>query len=169
MARQCTECGAAALTRTPAPNYRYTECGLSNVVVVSGIENEVCGECGAESLRIPALSRLHRAIALALSRKAGRFSGEEIRFLRKSVGLSGKDFAHVMGVTPETVSRWENDKDSFSGTPDRMLRLLVRTHDPERELDYSYAEAADETPGTQEVLLSRGRGGWRENPAAPAP
>lgn len=35
------------------------------------------------------------------------------------------DFASRVGVTPETVSRWENEKDPISATSDRLVRLMV--------------------------------------------
>ena len=54
-----------------------------------------------------------------------RFRGEEVRFLRKSLGWSGADFARHMGVAEETVSRWENDATPIGPQADRLLRLMV--------------------------------------------
>lgn len=168
MAKRCTECGGSDLTRTPVPNYRYVEFGLANVVIASGIELETCGQCGEESIRIPAVAKLHRAIALSFTSKVGKLSGPEIRFLRKSIGLAGKDFAYRLGVDPATVSRWENGKDPIGSTADRMLRLLVRIHDPAAELDYSYADGADANAEGGDIVLSRGRGGWHQAELAKA-
>jgi DNA-binding transcriptional regulator YiaG len=48
------------------------------------------------------------------------FTGEEVRFLRKSLGWSGSDFAKHMGVAEETVSRWENDAAPIGPQADRL-------------------------------------------------
>gem|GEM_PF-561253 len=166
MPKRCPECGGSDLTRVPLTDHRLTNIEVDNVVVQSGLETVRCGECGAESLRIPAGSAMLRTIALALVRMPGRPSGSEIRYLRKSLALSGKDFARVMGVSPETVSRWENDKDRISTTADRLLRLLVKTYDPEREIDYSRPVDPEDDPDKgerpKEIVITRGRGGWRE-------
>ena len=36
------------------------------------------------------------------------FTGEEIRALRKRLGLTQEEFAHAVAVTFSTVNRWEN-------------------------------------------------------------
>jgi transcriptional regulator with XRE-family HTH domain len=53
----------------------------------------------------------------------------EIRFLRKHIGLSAADFAQRMGVARETVSRWETGANPMGAVADRLLRLLVVTHE----------------------------------------
>jgi len=50
-----------------------------------------------------------------------------------------------MGLTPESVSRWENDREQMSAVADRLLRLLVATKDPVS--DYSLDLPAD--PGNE--------------------
>jgi hypothetical protein len=35
-----------------------------------------------------------------------------------------------MGVTRETVSRWENDRDTMGEPTDHLLRALVTSHQP---------------------------------------
>ena len=44
-----------------------------------------------------------------------------LRYARKLMGLPAKAFASELGVTPETVSRWENAK----STPSMTARKLV--------------------------------------------
>ena len=95
------------------------------------------------------ITRLHHTLALAVIALPGRLSGHEIRYLRKHMGLSGRDFARLMGVRPETTSRWENDKDPIAVTPDRFLRHLIRTYGPETEIDYA-------------LSVARAKSGWRQ-------
>src|SRR2546425_3135547 len=100
---KCTECGTQMKARRE--NYRYDECGLRHVTLM-GIEVRRCPRCGNYEVSIPHVEKLHRLIARVVIEKTTRFTGEEVRFLRKSLGWSGSDFAKRMGVTDETVSRW---------------------------------------------------------------
>ncbi|MBC7834370.1 MAG: helix-turn-helix domain-containing protein [Phycisphaerales bacterium] len=119
---KCTECGTAM--KAQRENYRYDECGLKSVTLV-GVEVKRCPKCGNYEVSIPRIEGLHRLIARALIDKVTRFTGAEVRFLRKSLGWSGSDFAKHMGVTDETVSRWENDAAPIGPQADRLLRLMV--------------------------------------------
>jgi DNA-binding transcriptional regulator YiaG len=65
---------------------------------------------------------LNEVLAKAIAKKPHRLTPGEIRFLRKYLGWSGKDFAQFMGVTPETVSRWENGAGRIGETAERFLR-----------------------------------------------
>jgi putative zinc finger/helix-turn-helix YgiT family protein len=118
----CIECGNAM--KTSRENYRYTECGLKNVTLM-GIEVRRCPHCGNYEISLPHIEELHRFLARKLIEKTTRFTGEEVRFLRKSLGLSGVDFARGIGVTEETVSRWENNATPIGPQADRLLRLIV--------------------------------------------
>jgi DNA-binding transcriptional regulator YiaG len=103
-------------------NYRYTECGLDSVTLVDVIVFHC--KCGAIVPEIPAVARLHEAIAITLLRKDSLLSGEEIRFLRKMAEYSATKLAAVMGVTKEVMSRWENNKQNIGKESDRFLRFV---------------------------------------------
>jgi len=111
---KCLECGTPMKTRKES--YRYDECGLKYVTLV-GVEVTRCPRCGNYEISIPHLEDLIE--------KSTRFTGDEVRFLRKSLGWSGSDFAKHMGVAEETVSRWENDAAPIGPQADRLLRFLV--------------------------------------------
>ena len=119
---KCAECGTPMKTRKE--NYRYDESGLKFVTLV-GVEIKRCPRCGNYEVSIPFIEQLHRLIARILIEKTTRFTGEEVRFLRKSLGWSGSDFAKHMGVTDETVSRWENNAAPIGPQADRLLRFVV--------------------------------------------
>jgi len=120
--KKCKECSGEMTSSREA--YRYVESGLPNVTL-KDVEIRRCPKCGNQEVLIPRVAELHRAIALALVHKPARFLGAEVRYLRKYMGWSGVDFASRMGVNPETVSRWENEKEAISSTSDRLLRLIV--------------------------------------------
>lgn len=156
---KCPECGNEMTTRIEN-NFRYTASGLSNVVL-AGIEVRSCS-CGEEEVVIPRIDNLHRAIATAIVSKHSRLAPEEVRFLRKVLGLSGADFAARMGVDPSTVSRWENGHDTIGRQADGLLRLMVALEPP--KVDYHAEELAkirDEVKPAAVRLEPRSRG-WAE-------
>jgi putative zinc finger/helix-turn-helix YgiT family protein len=119
---ECSNCGRPMRARRE--NYLYDECGLRYVTLL-GIQVHRCPGCGNYEVSIPRIEQLHRLIARLLIEKMTRFTGAEMRFLRKSLGLSSGDFARRMGVTVETVSRWEQNAVPVGPQADRLVRLLV--------------------------------------------
>ena len=99
---KCLQCGSK-MNRSIEP-YRYGR-GLN--VILSSVEVRRCPDCGEDEVVIPQVEQLHEAIARAVARKPSSLQPEEIRFLRTFLGYSSVDFANLMGVKPETVSRWE--------------------------------------------------------------
>jgi DNA-binding XRE family transcriptional regulator len=128
----CTKCSGAL--RVTSTTHRYVESGLPNVML-HGAQVRKCGSCGAEEVAIPNVLGLHRCIAIMLVNRKSALAPVEFRFLRQFLGHSSKDFAGVLGVTPETLSRWENGKHEISPLADRAVRLLVMTTPP--RTDYS--------------------------------
>lgn len=126
---KCHTCGAAMKSARGA--HRYTESGLPNVVLLN-VERRTCPKCGESALVIPRMEELHRMIADAVSQSPAKLSPQEIRFLRKWLGFSSTDFALMMGVRPETVSRWESVEHSYSmsQSAERLLRVLVANQEP---------------------------------------
>lgn len=61
---------------------------------------------------------LSMAAALALE---GPVDSQSLRFMRAAIGLEQRRLAELLGVRPETVSRWENDVTSV----DRAAWLVV--------------------------------------------
>jgi putative zinc finger/helix-turn-helix YgiT family protein len=119
--KKCFACGGSMHgTRT---YYKYTECGLDSVT----LENIIVYRCtcGAIVPEIPAIGELHRQLVFDIITKAkGLLSGQEIKFLRRMAGLSGKELASTLGASASTVSRWENGTRNISKKSDAALRLI---------------------------------------------
>ena len=164
--KKCRSCrqGELVITRK---NHRYVESGLSNVVL-QDVEVRECPACGVQQVMIPRIEELFRVLALALVRKHERLAGEEVRFLRKHMGWSGVDFAARMGVTPETVSRWENERDPLSPLADRLLRMMVVRDRPVEDYGVDELAKIDEEKRSAGLLirLKADREGWHEQSAA---
>ncbi|HZR80147.1 MAG TPA: helix-turn-helix domain-containing protein [Candidatus Binatia bacterium] len=52
-------------------------------------------------------------------------SGDEIRNLRKKLGLTQEEFAHAVAVTFSTVNRWENGHAKPSKLARRAIEALM--------------------------------------------
>jgi transcriptional regulator with XRE-family HTH domain len=50
--------------------------------------------------------------------------GSDIRFLRKQLGFSAKDWASFLRTDTSTLSRWENSQQGVGTQSDTLIRLL---------------------------------------------
>lgn len=100
--------------------------------------------------------------------ETARLTGAEIRFLRKHLGWSAEAFAGVIGVRPETVSRWENEKEPMGATSERLLRLMaLRLKPVESYPNERLADVAKEDARPVALRLRVDKAGWHaENVAA---
>lgn len=57
-------------------------------------------------------------------------SGDEIRNLRKKLGLTQEEFAHAVAVTFSTVNRWENGHAKPSKLARRAIESLMAPKQP---------------------------------------
>lgn len=146
----CTSCGTPMETRRE--EVEYDAAGLPGVTL-RGVDVSRCPACGDKQVAVPRLPALHQALARTVVTKPGRLTGPEIRFLRKHLGLSGQDFADVMGSDPSTISRWENGKEPMNKHADRLLRLMVLIG--KRLQKYQLARVArdDAEPSRYEAIL----------------
>jgi putative zinc finger/helix-turn-helix YgiT family protein len=126
--RSCEQCGGPTTTDTQAVR-RYDLGGLPHVVL-TGIHVTRCDACDQESFGVPRIAQLHRRLAAHFVAQTRMLAPTEIRFLRKHVGWSTMEFATRMGVARETVSRWETGACPMGAIADRLLRVLVLTHEP---------------------------------------
>ncbi len=138
--RKCPACGRR-MRRTIRDHYPYVESGLTNVRL-NGVPVYGC-PCGEELVELPRVHTLHTVIAQKLVTKPAPLSGPELRFVRKFVGLKAVDLAKDLGVSPVTVSRWENEEESIGKTNDQLFRfrMVLKVVEEQR----AQAEAAYQT------------------------
>ena len=118
MKDKCQKCGKAI--DESIGNYRYKESGLDNIYL-ENIPVYEC-ECGVSYALIFRVARLNELIARTLLEKSSLLNGKEVRFLRKNLYLSSKDFSEALSVGKDTFSKWENSRQQHSEKNDRLIR-----------------------------------------------
>jgi DNA-binding transcriptional regulator YiaG len=119
----CSMCGRKMKSKS-IQNADLIALGIP-VLITSGISNFFCKQCNATELSVPNLPGLIAAAAVSLAGAPYKLNASEIRFLRKALGSPAKVLAESLDVAPETVSRWENDKQSIGDAQERLLRLQI--------------------------------------------
>lgn len=101
--------------------YRYTECGLDNVVI-EGIAIHTDDD-GDECVEIPRIHALHRTIAEGIINHEKGMTGQELRFLRTEMGMTQSELAKLVHRERVTVSRWERSECEIDSTGEALVRL----------------------------------------------
>lgn len=122
MRTQCDICGGATTVKRDQC-YHYKSCGLDNVYL-KNIGTRVCDNCGVITPILPRISLLHATIACAIALQPYPLSGADIRYLRKQLGLSARQWAVLLRIDSATLSRWENGEEPIGSQSDALIRLL---------------------------------------------
>ncbi len=164
---KCTMCGSK-MTKADESLFHYTDCGLSKVFL-KGISINHCtnSECGEEEITIPNMKELHQLLAEKVASAPTKLIPEEIRFLRTHLGYSGAKFAKAMGVTAETVSRWEKGTVNMKEGVEKLLRVLVLSKvGPFRNYDDLEEFASKVTKTPHRHVFKTNRNNWAYDKAA---
>ena len=105
-----------------AEPYRYRQCGLDGIFLLNGYEWHE--HDGARHVSITDIDGLHTAIGrhLVLHRQA--LAPQEIKFLRKTLGLSQAELAEDLGKTSQSVARWEKGVNDIPTSAEKLLRAI---------------------------------------------
>lgn len=82
---------------------------------------------GTPVLSAEQLTALELRAANTVLREVELVSGAELRFARKALGLRQTELAEHLGVTPETVCRWETGADPFRRPVHLAVMALVES------------------------------------------
>jgi putative transcriptional regulator len=110
--------------RTP---FQYLASGLDDVYLLSGFERYET-EYGS-GVSISDVDGLHRAIAQNIAFHKKAINGKEIRFLRKQMKLSQEELGDLMGVSSQSVARWEKGEVDIPGPAELSVRGLYMSHE----------------------------------------
>ena len=151
----------------PRSPYHYTECGLSNIWLVSGYEEED-GEC---YVSVRDADALHQQISMSLIRQKTDLRGEQVRFLRKEMNLTQSELAALVNVSAQTVARWEKNQTDVPGPVNVLLRLIALNHFDGKVNVMQVAkelQKLDETLDDRMTLRFDQHDGWRNDAALAA-
>ena len=147
--------------------YHYISCGLPNVFLRNGYDT-VETEFG-EATSIDDVQGLHDAIGLSIVKTSLHLKFEEVRFLRKEIGMSQRVLADLIGVSEQTVSLWERGNNQIPNSSDRLLRgfyMEVKTNNLELlELSQKLSQLQqdiDELQENEHELNFEINDGWHE-------
>ena len=125
--KTCGKCGGAGhMQSIPRYQVRKELMGSMQVELIDVVHELVCKKCKTV-LRtdIPDMPGLIAAVCVTRAKEALKLNGQEIRFLRKAIGVNAKELAQDLNVSEETVSRWENGHLVIGGSVERILRWKV--------------------------------------------
>ncbi|MCA3270433.1 MAG: hypothetical protein ING12_00430 [Roseomonas sp.] len=107
---------------------RYEERGLGlpyPVVLINAAEEHSDAAGNVLGVSVPDLEGLAAAVAVARALLPVELTGSEVRFMRKVIGMSAKDFAEALKLDPASLSRWENNKQTLGGWAESQVRLAT--------------------------------------------
>jgi DNA-binding transcriptional regulator YiaG len=103
--------------------YRYTECGLENVII-HGM-NIVIDDAGEEVYCIPNILGLHKVIAHCIITRTHGIKPEELRFLRTEIGLTQAELAELVKKDHQTIGRWERGERPIDQNAEYVIRTIA--------------------------------------------
>lgn len=102
--------------------YHYTECGLDDIYLVNGFTREEID--GDEIVSIHDIDALHVAIGLKIAAASPKLKPNEVKFLRKQLGLTQTQLAQKLKLEAQAVGRYERGEiDEIPGPVDLALRF----------------------------------------------
>lgn len=122
----CPSCGRRTAKQRVIAEYRYRECGLSDVVLCGGVIETHCARCDERSVAVPGEWQVLQLIALALLTASQRLTGPQMKFLRGACDLSQAALAKTLRKRRETVAERESQLDPrISEAEETWFRLAI--------------------------------------------
>ncbi|MBT4519729.1 MAG: helix-turn-helix domain-containing protein [Halieaceae bacterium] len=100
--------------------YHYESCGLENVWLKNGY-TESTTKYG-DGVSINDVEGLHCALALEIVHLPRPITAREFRFLRIELDLSQRQLAGLMGLTDQTIAKYEKGQSPITRLADTTLR-----------------------------------------------
>ena len=109
-----------------AEPYHYRMSGLDDIYLLNGFKRHE-GAYG-KGVSVENAEELHKEIGLFLIFNRKTLSQKEVRFLRKEMELTQGQLGKCLGVTSQTIARYEKGETEIPGPVDRLLRFLFAYH-----------------------------------------
>jgi len=142
--------------------YHLKGVGLPNVYLLNGVTFENDPNYG-KLVTIEKVNELHTVIGRCVVLKQEELTGDEMRFLRKQIGMTQVELAKLLRVTSQTVANYEKGK-TEKGPADMAMRMiyLANTVEDEDVADDCMRIASKLTKGneTERKALRKRAGHW---------
>ena len=106
-----------------ATEYRYTECGLDNVIIVN--MDVVKDDAGEVVYMLPNINGLHKVIAHGILAQDFGMSPTELRFLRSEMGMTQGELAALVKKDHQTIGRWERGEKPIDQNAEAVIRRIA--------------------------------------------
>lgn len=116
MIERCPKCKGRSIVRTVERSRR-----VAGHEFTARLPARVCTSCGEAFFLDTVVATFDLLVGARLA-QAGVNVSEALKFIRKVTGLNGRQFAELLDVRPETVSRWERGRRPI----DRATYALIR-------------------------------------------
>ncbi len=93
-----------------------------------------CKTCNEEFYTPAQADALDRKSIEQVRTEDGLLTPNAIKKIRSDLGLSQREFEHLLGTGEKTCVRWETGRVSQSVAADRLMRLIARNPDNARHL-----------------------------------
>jgi putative zinc finger/helix-turn-helix YgiT family protein len=120
MAKRCFNCKSTELVAAEHED-RLEVAGHCFVRSVPSLR---CARCGEETMKGEELEAFEVEAAAEFARH-GEHSAEAFKFMRRILGLKAVELGELLDVTPETISRWENEKQAVERRAAALLCAMV--------------------------------------------
>ncbi|WP_238310206.1 hypothetical protein [Methylobacterium organophilum] len=108
------------------PQYNVDTLGAPfKVTLANSATVKIDRETGEEIVTIPDVVGLISAVVRCRALHPRKLGGEEIKFIRKSLGVKAKSIADFLDMTPEHLSRCEAGARVMSALSEKHLRLFA--------------------------------------------
>lgn len=102
---RCVQCQGGDFETTSVRD----EIRIGGHVFKTEMPAERCTKCGETYFAGPDLERFDLLVARALASQ-GVTTGAAFKFMRKALMMRASELADLLGIRPETISRWETEK-----------------------------------------------------------
>ena len=128
------------LNKTILPSH-IEDLGGLKVELLDSVIIYKCSNCAETEIEIPAMDKLVKAAAIVRALTPIKLSGTDIKFFRRALDMRQKQFAEAMELTPETISRWENDYGGTGTYSEKLVRhnVCALLHSDAKEIEYNAA------------------------------
>ena len=123
---KCFVCGEGVLKK----RMTQTEGEIKGETFIVNAMALACGECGHVALEGRDAAEYMRLLADAYRRAHGLLTSDEIRSLRRDLGMTQRQFACALGVGVASIKRWEVGMVQDPGSNAMILVFAARLRGP---------------------------------------